>query len=165
MKAFGVEKIWAGFIYAFCGAVFVLSCLSGSAQAAGSYDYNLDNDVDGQDIFEFIQVFNASDLENFASSFGFMASSDCRGLLPCHMAEANACFENAVAANPDAVAKTFHAVTRILSLVYDTDINNFSLNWDLGKRSEHCATGRQTGQGMPMTRLSCPVHCLQQEMP
>ena len=133
MKAFGIKKIWAGFIYAFCGAILVLSGFPGSAQAAGSYDYNLDNDVDGQDIFEFIQVFNASDLENFASSFGVMASSDCRALLPCHMAEANACFGNAVAADPDPVVKTFHAVTRILSLVYDTDINTLFTELGLGE--------------------------------
>nr|WP_320192214.1 hypothetical protein [uncultured Desulfobacter sp.] len=123
MKAFGVKEIWTGIIYTFCGAILVLSAFSGFAQAAGSYDYNSDDDVDGEDIFEFIQTFNASDLKNFASSFGYMDSSGCRALLPCHMAEANACFQTAVAADPTQVLKTFHAVTRILALIYDADIN------------------------------------------
>nr|WP_321398625.1 hypothetical protein [uncultured Desulfobacter sp.] len=124
MKAFGIKKIYSGFIYAFCGVMLALSAFSGSAQAAGSYDYNSDNDVDGQDIFEFIKVFDASDLENFASSFGHIDVSACRALLPCNIAEANVCFQNAVATDPDPVVKTFHAVTRILALVHDENINS-----------------------------------------
>ena len=134
MKAFGINKIYSGFIYAFCGVMLVLSSFSGSAQAAGSYDYNSDNDVDGQDIFEFIKVFDVSDLENFASSFGRIDVSACRALLPCNIAEANVCFQNAVATDPDPVVKTFHAVTRILALVHDENIN--SLLTELGLEEE-----------------------------
>ena len=134
MKAFGIKKIYSGFIYAFCGVMLAMSVFPGSVQAAGSYDYNSDNDVDGQDIFEFIKVFNTSDLEHFASSFGNIDVSACRALLPCNIADANVCLQNAVATEPDPIVKTFHAVTRILALVHDDNIN--SLLTSLGLEEE-----------------------------
>lgn len=134
MKAFVIKKIYSGFIYAFCGVMLVLSAFPGSVQAAGLYDYNSDGDVDGEDIFEFIKDFDASKLKNFSSSFGSIDVSACRALLPCNIAEANVCFQNAVATDPDPVVKTFHAVTRILALVYDANINN--LLTELGLEEE-----------------------------
>ncbi|MBU2481893.1 MAG: carboxypeptidase regulatory-like domain-containing protein [Proteobacteria bacterium] len=89
-----------------------------------NYDYRSDGDTDGLDLYEFIQNFSILHAWEFAEDFGRTdCDVACRELLPCDMDAANACFSSAVLATGAPTDKAFHALTRILALIYDPDIN------------------------------------------
>ncbi len=98
-----------------------------------AFDYDMDNDVDGLDLLEFTRAFDPGDLAGVALEFGKTCSPDCRDFLPCQVGEANQCFAQ-ISGGTDPVPKTFHAVTRIISLVYDPAIND--LLTDLGMEEQ-----------------------------
>ncbi len=101
-----------------------------------TYDYDsADIDVDGLDLYQFIQIFNPGDTEalaGFSEGFGSDPITVGRALLPCDAVDANQCFGKAVAAStdPDPVLRAFHSVTRIMALIDNSALNG--LLTDLG---------------------------------
>ncbi len=100
-----------------------------------TYDYSdpADNDVDGLDLYLFIQTFSSGDTEalaGFAEGFGSDPITVGRALLPCSAVDANQCFGEAVAAStdPDPVLRAFHSVTRIVALIENTEFNTLLTN-------------------------------------
>ena len=105
-----------------------------------TYDYDsADIDVDGLDLYQFIQIFNPGDTEalaGFSEGFGSDPITVGRALLPCDAVDANQCFGKAVAAStdPDPVLRAFHSVTRIMALIENSELNG--LLTDLGVSEE-----------------------------
>lgn len=119
----------------FLGVLLLPICQPNLYAQTCDYDYNSDGDTDGKDVYEFIQRFNSLYTIDFAAQFGSTScDTECRDLLPCSMDEANNCFAAAVQAENHPVDRTYHSVTRILSLIYDPEINR--LLTDLGIQEE-----------------------------